>query len=192
MTINELAYLKCPDKIRTALINTTGTAPSVEVIRQRLGLRSQPVVRIIEEPTDADGEDFRVRGLVREADPKRRPPSRIYKPKPATLLPREYKSTALSEALVREVCRRMGITETQFYSSSRKPRHVHSRAIVCRVLRERNIAVYSFPRIGACIGREDHSTVRHLVMKFDVYCRHPDVWDVYEAVRSLELSQPLV
>lgn len=36
MTIDQLAYLKCPDKIRTAMINTTGYAPSLSAIETRL------------------------------------------------------------------------------------------------------------------------------------------------------------
>jgi hypothetical protein len=193
VTIDELAYLKCPTKIRAALINTTGRAPSVDTIRRRIEdkqSRARPFSSI-GEPQDCDAVDY-ISPQAQAALERRKPrPKRIYrphKPKPQNLVPREHKATILSERLVREVCKRMDVKESAFYSSTRTRRHVHARAIVCKVLRERNESVYSFPRIGACIAREDHSTVRHLIMNFDVYCRHPDVWDVYEAVRALELS----
>jgi hypothetical protein len=194
MTIEELAYLKCPNKIRTALINTVGRAPPIDVIERKLKEFEPKRVRWnVGEPKDSDAvgymPEYLQDRLERISKPEKpRKPRKIYIPKPASLEPREYKPTLLSEKLAQEVCKRMGLDVATFYSATRVKPYVHARAIVCKVLRERNESVYSFPRIGACIAREDHSTVRHLIMNFDVYCRHPDVWDVYEAVRALDLS----
>jgi DNA-binding transcriptional MocR family regulator len=205
VTIDELAYLKCPSKIRAAMINTTGRAPTVEAIRRKLEeTESRRVNRWnVGEPEESDGEGYiSPQGLMRLQRHNERqraiaerapaPPKRIKRPRPIVFTPSKPKPTLLSERVVREVCQRMDLDIRIFYSNSRNKRYVHARAIVCKVLRERNIEVYSMPRIGACICREDHSTVRHLLMNFDVYCRYPGIWDVYNEVRALDLPEPMV
>jgi hypothetical protein len=193
MTIEELAYLKCSNKIRTALINTVGRAPPIDVIERKLKEYEPKRVRWnVGEPKDSDAVGYmpeylqdRLERISKPEKPKK--PRKIYIPKPASLEPREYKPTLLSEKLAQEVCKRMGLDVATFYSATRVKPYVHARAIVCQVLRERNPSVYSHSRLGACIAREDHSTVAHLLKQFQSYCRHPNVWRVYQEVSQLEL-----
>lgn len=54
MTVQQFAYLGCPNKIRTALINSGGPALSEEVIRKKLRMRPQPLEFRVDEPIDSD------------------------------------------------------------------------------------------------------------------------------------------
>jgi hypothetical protein len=193
MTIDQLAYLKSPDKIRAAMINTTGRAPSIAVIERRLKELEPKLNRWdVGEPTDEEGQHFVVRGLV-EPEPvkvERPKPPKVSKPR-KPWVPRKPTATLLSEKLVKLVCEEMRLDVAEFYSTSRLRPYVHARAIVCQVLRERNEKIYSWERLGACIARTDHSTVGHLLKNFDVYCRTPGVWEVYDRVRDVVMRGDL-
>ena len=58
MNIDQLAYLKSPQKIRAALINAGKPAPSIEVIERRLAKKS-PAIRVAD-PLPSDGVEYRV------------------------------------------------------------------------------------------------------------------------------------
>jgi hypothetical protein len=70
VTVDQLAYLKSPDKIRAALINAGKRAPSVDVIARRLAQKSGP--HRVDEPLPSDDVEYRVprakRTVVEGAD----------------------------------------------------------------------------------------------------------------------------
>ena len=60
MTIEELAYLRCPDKVRAALINTTGKAPSRYAIEARLrAIQKRPMTEY-GKPDGNEGVQYRI------------------------------------------------------------------------------------------------------------------------------------
>jgi hypothetical protein len=154
VTIEQFAYLKTPDKVRAAMINCIGHAPPMSAIEKTLKkIEARKPIRIIGEPTDADGIDYRVnvkptrtpaRSLSqierRKAAPK---PIRKVKPEPVSYQPNEY-----TKRLVKVICEKMGLDEPTFYSKSRWKEYVMARAIVVKLLRERNPGLYSSRRIS--------------------------------------------
>ena len=92
----------------------------------------------------------------------------------------------VSQRLIKQVCAMLEIPERDFRSDSRSCGHVHARAVVAVLLRDRNTeesSLYSFPVIAKIIGRKDHSTVINLVDKWPTYCRiNPNLFAVYKAL----------
>ena len=208
MTVEQFAYLKCPSKIRAAIINYGGPRLSVELIERRLSTLPKKVDGAhIGEPKESDGIDFRVAGLVKprpqivarksltEQDRQRiaelakgvgdkQPPEKRktfrYKAPPRT-----YGGTAYAAKLIDRVCEGLEIPRDAFASESRQKFLVAARALVVKLLRERNEALYSYPRLAEIIGRGDHSTTINLMQKFDHYCTlFPEVADLYLKLRE--------
>jgi hypothetical protein len=191
VTIEQFAYLKTPDKVRAAMINCIGHAPPMSAIEKALKkIEARKPIRIIGEPTDADGIDYRVN--VKPTRAPARSLSQIERrklaPKPMrkvnATLP-SYQPNEYTKKLVKQICKKMCLDEVTFYSKSRWKEYVMARAIAVRLLRERNPALYSFAFIARCIGRGDHSTAHHLYNQFDIYAEHyPAVKAVYEELRN--------
>jgi hypothetical protein len=193
MTIRELAYLRTPDRIRAALINTVGHAPPLAVIERELSAILQPRpdgYGDVGEPTEGDGLYYAPRrnphyvaaghttlaANFKASRPAEKP--RVYKTPP------NYSPTVASERLVEQVCEMMGLDPARMMGPTRVRVYVYARAIVAKLLKERNPSVYSCPRIAACIGRKDHSTVLNLLSQFETYLRVPIVRETYEALSN--------
>lgn len=199
MTVAELAYLKCPDKIRANLINMGGPRLSIAEIERKLArLPTKVQGSHIGEPKLSDGVNYRVRGLLGPRSvarkslaisPEKRTrivelakgipdkPDKPKKPKkpiatyrykgPAPI----YGTAVYADGVIDRVCEALDLPREMFFSDSRKKYIVATRSLVVKVLRERNTAVYSYPRIAEIVGRKDHSTVIHSYQQFDNYCR---------------------
>jgi hypothetical protein len=208
-TVEKFAYLKCPDKIRVAVINAGGPRLSVDAIQRRLDRLPVKVEGAhIGEPTEGDGIDFRVRGTVAPLPaPVRRGTSTISpderkriaelakgipdKPKQSVQVfrwqgpPPVYGSTSYADSVIERVCDAMDLPRETFFSSSRQKYVVAARAVVVRVLRDRNTAIYSFPRIAEIVGRNDHSTMHWAYQQFDHYCNlFPILRPLYDELRA--------
>ena len=207
MTVEQFAYLKCPSKIRAAIINEGGPRLSVETIERKLGTLPRRMVRLeVGEPTESDGLDFRVAGLVQrepakpnqlsaedrariarlaagvkdrpEAPAKRR--TFTYR-RPA----RAYTGTEYASRLIDEVCEALDIPRKAFSSDSRQKFLVAARALVVKLLRDRSVSLYSYPRIAEIVGRGDHSTMINAMNKFDHYCTlFPEIAALYLEMRE--------
>ena len=207
MTVEQFAYLKCPSKIRAAIINEGGPRLSVETIQRKLGTLPLRRVRLeVGEPTENDGLDFRVAGLVQREPAK---PIRLSvadreriarlaagvkdKPAPETKRrtftyrrpARTYGGTEYASRLIEEVCEALDIPRVAFSSDSRQKFLVAARALVVRLLRDRSVALYSYPRIAEIVGRGDHSTMINAMNKFDHYCTlFPEIAALYLEMRE--------
>lgn len=207
MTVEQFAYLKCPSKIRAAIINEGGPRLSVELIERKLSTLPSRMVRLeVGEPTESDGIDFRVAGLVQREPVKR---SRLseedraviarlaseVKDKAAAPAKRRtftyrrpaptYTGTEYATRLIDEVCEALDIPRKAFSSDSRMKFLVAARALVVRLLRERSVALYSYPRIAEIVGRGDHSTMINAMNKFDHYCTlFPEIAALYLEMRE--------
>lgn len=212
MNVEQLAYLKCPERIRVALVNMGEPAPALDVIKRRLSrLGSRVEGAHIGEPTHSDGMDFRVTGLVVAPKPRlgvssitpeerariaklaQGIPDRPREPKQATSAfrykgpPPVYGSTTFADKVIDRVCDALELPRQTFFSSSRQKYVVAARSLVVKVLRERNTAVYSYPRIAEIVGRNDHSTMIHSFQQFDNYCRmFPQIAELYAELRGAE------
>jgi chromosomal replication initiation ATPase DnaA len=86
-----------------------------------------------------------------------------------------------SKALIRAVAFELGLTVDDITGKSRIMRNVEARAVVAKLLKERDVKRYSYPVIGRILGNRDHSTIINLLDKFDIYCRrNQDVWETYK------------
>jgi hypothetical protein len=207
MTVEQLSYLRCPDKIRANLINMGGPRLSIAEIERRLARLPVKVEGAhIGDPTEGDGIDFRVRGIVKPL-PARRGTSTITaeerkriaelakgipdKPKQKTAVlrykgpPPVYGSTSYADSVIDRVCDAMDLPRETFFSASRQKYVVAARSLVTRVLRDRNTAVYSYPRIAEIVGRNDHSTMIWAYEQFDHYCTlFPILRRIYDELRE--------
>lgn len=206
-TVEQFAYLKCPDKIRAAVINAGGPRLSPDAIKTRLARLPVKIEGAhIGEPTEGDGIDFCVRGIVKPL-PARRGTSTITaeerkriaelakgipdKPKQKTAVlrykgpPPVYGSTSYADSVIERVCDAMDLPRETFFSASRQKYVVAARSLVTRVLRDRNTAVYSYPRIAEIVGRNDHSTMIWAYEQFDHYCTlFPILRRIYDELRG--------
>ncbi len=194
MNIEQLAYLKTPDKIRAALINTTGSAPSLYAIERRLSTLAKTPTRSVPEPLDRDAIDYVAPWILRREQKRKEREERlakaveeVKKPNPLPMVPFKHNGTPQSHKLVEFVCKTLGLDACDFYGPTRLKEYVHARSIVAKVLRERNPSIYSYPKIGTCVGRSDHSTVINLLRNFETYCRYPHIWETYQAAKALAL-----
>ena len=232
-TVRRLAYLKTPDKIRVALINTTGSCPFPLVAIERELTKIEKArdkgvyTGKIGEPRASDANDFRVAGLVRKKSPPKEK-REIVTPEEVRRIAREFKEKeereqraqrraqrllkiakmkaeeqrriaimpglTVGQRLVKQVCAMLDVPEKDFRSKSRLPEHVHARAVVAVLCKDRNTeenSLYSFPVIAKIIGRKDHSTVINLVDKWPTYCRiNPNLFAVYKALGGSDRYAP--
>lgn len=202
--VEQFAYLKCPSKIRAAVINAGGERVSVDEINRTLARLPKKVDGAnIGEPTDGDGQDFRVAGLVkakRKVKPitaeerariaelvKRLEVKAQEEPKPVMPLREKltHLSTEYAESVIDHVCEALRIPHEVFFSDTRYKFIVAARALVVAVLRGSDPTLYSYPRIAAIVGRKDHSTMIHAHRQFAHYCEtYPEIWTVYEQLRE--------
>ena len=203
--VEQFAYLKCPSKVRAALINAGGPRLSVDAVARRLSTLPTRDVTDVGEPTDSDAIEFRVTGLVKperrkpttlsdadrkriadlahgigdKAPPEREKVFRFRKPPPV------YESTAYADQLIEDVAQALGITRTELLSASRFKFLVAARSLVVKLLRDRNPEVYSYPRIASIMKRLDHSTMIYAHQQFGHYCKlYPVVADLYAEMRE--------
>lgn len=88
-----------------------------------------------------------------------------------------------AKALATSVARAFGLTYKDIVSPSRAVKNVCARAVIAKLLRERNPDVYSFPRIAKEIGRRDHSTIHNLLGIWPERLRqYPAMREVYLAM----------
>ena len=210
MTIKEFAYLREPSKIRAAIINAGGPRLSVDVIERKLVLmgnrrEARPDVG---EPTDSDGDDFRVtgyklpdpvkpKGITEEERKRIAKLAALIGDKPEEPQPEKQKTfrykaplphyggTAYAAGIIAQVCEALEIPREAFSSESRQKYLVAARALVVKLLRERNASIYSYPRIAEIVGRGDHSTMINAMRKFEIYCRlYPEIAALYLQMRE--------
>lgn len=204
MNVEQFSYLKCPSKIRAALINAGGPRLSIEAIERKLSTLPRGYVHgDVGEPKETDGFDFRVAGLVpaqskpRTGKPRNR--QNLARIKAAAKAANEKQTTDLryvrekptiagtpfSEALIEEVCEALDVPQEVLLSSSRWWRLAAVRSLIVVLLRERNAGIYSYPRIARILGRGDHSTIIHSHQRFEHYCTiYPDVAALYLEMRE--------
>lgn len=204
MTVEQFAYLRCPSKIRAAIINEGGPRLSVEAIQHKLSTLPRRIIREdVGEPTEHDGRDFRVNGLVKpgkamtvsaeerakiEALAKAIPNKP--KPEPAKVFryraPRtNHVGTAYADGLIDRACKELKIPRKVLLSKARYKYLVAVRSMICVLLRERNAEVYSYPRIASILKRKDHTTVIYAFHHFEDYCTlYPDVAALYLEMRE--------
>lgn len=87
------------------------------------------------------------------------------------------------KALATSVARAFGLSYKDITGPSRAVKNVCARAVIAKLLRERNREVYSYPRIAKEIGRRDHSTIHNLLGIWPERCkRYPAMREVYLAM----------
>lgn len=204
--VEQFAYLKCPTKVRAAVINAGGPRLSVEVIKRQLASMPSKIEGAhIGEPTESDAIDFRVGGLVKGYRVKqsgisqedRANVARLAKgigDKPKQSKERTFKyraprtnhaSTGYAEKLIDEVSEALDMPRDVLLGESRLKLIVAARSLICALLRDRSTDVYSYPRIAAILCRKDHSTMIHSHQQFGHYCSiFPDVAALYEELRG--------
>ena len=206
VSVEQFAYLKCPDKVRAAYINAGGDPVSLDVIKQRLArLPSRVDGFNVGDPTDSDAECFRVAGLVRAVQPRKaitdeerkviamlaqgikdKPVKRrrVSKAKPR-VKPAPIVNTDFATALIEQACERTGVAVEEFFSTGRLKHVVAVRSLVVTILRERSETVYSYPRIAKILRKHCHSTIIHAHQQFPHYCDlFPAVADLYAELRE--------
>lgn len=201
MTVEQFAYLKCPSKIRAAIINEGGPRLSVEAIERKLStLPRRDVRNNVGEPDDSDGDDFRVASLVpvkRREKPRNR--QNLARIKAAARTDSQNKATDLryvrdkptigntpfSDALIKEVCEALDVPQELLLGPSRWWKLAAIRSLIVVLLRERNPSIYSYPRIARILGRGDHSTILHSHQRFEHYCTlFPEIAALYLEMRE--------
>ena len=206
-SVEQFAYLKCPNKIRAALVNAGGARVDLEAIKRTLANLPKKVEGThIGEPTDGDGQDFRVKMLVppvRKSDTARMLrmerrriaalaaliPDRQQQPKPESPKigrPREKRSVPIAAiALIERVCAELGVSEERFFAKKKQGLPFAARSLAATLLRERNPAVYTYPRLAYIMERNDHTTILHLISRFGECCeKFPEVAALYEQMRG--------
>lgn len=84
------------------------------------------------------------------------------------------------KALVYAVAKAFQLTYADLMGPTRRCEYVAARAVIVKLLRERNPSVYSFQRIAGLIGRTDHSTAMNLLRLYpEREKRFPAMRDVY-------------
>lgn len=82
--------------------------------------------------------------------------------------------------LIHAVARAFYIAPADLTGGKRNKVLVAARAVIAKLLRERNPDVWSYPKIARAIGRKDHSTVINLIDTWEQRCRQiPAMRQVY-------------
>jgi hypothetical protein len=204
-SVERFAYLRCPSKIRVAIINEGGPRLSLQTIERKLAGMPRRITRVdVGEPIESDGEDYRVAGLVKvEKSPRTRKPrnrqnlARVKQAAQAaatttasglryTRSRPDVGSTPFSDALIEEVCEALAVPQDLLLGPSRWWKLAAVRSLIVVLLRERGEAIYSYPRIARILGRTCHTTIVHSYQRFEHYCAiYPDVAALY-----LEMREP--
>lgn len=91
--------------------------------------------------------------------------------------------------LIHAVAQAFYIAPDQLLGDGRNKVLVAARAVVAKILRERNPAVWSYPKIARAIGRSDHSTVINLIDTWEQRCRQiPAMREVYKMMGGKDAS----
>lgn len=198
MTVDQLAYLKCPDKIRAALINMGGPRLSVDEIKARLPERKYVRGGNIEDWEDDEPEPPRRLNLTAEERARiaawaaRIPDKERPKPNDADIVPAKAvrpKQNRVGEAygadLIRYVLRKMNIPREAFFGGTKVGHVAAAGSMVAVLLRELDARTYSYPKIARILGRRDHTTIIHAVREWPRYSRdYPEYAALYEAMRG--------
>ena len=89
-----------------------------------------------------------------------------------------------ADMLAHQVCERFGITVAELKSDNRRKDLVMARAIVSKILRERDPLKYSFSALGRAFNR-DHTSIMHQVDMFPTYlARSNHARMVYEELQG--------
>ncbi len=204
MRIEDLAYLKTPDSVRAALINTTGSAPSIDVIRRKLSVINArgTYYRPVGEPTASDAKAYTPQGMIDLEDVARRELRKQAerddlatwasaipdKEEPRPKIVRKHRkpnhtATDYSRKLIDYVCQEMSVSTREWNRGRRAKRATAASSLVARILKERSKS-YSYKKIAHCIDRHDHSTVMYLMDQFDVLAKQfPEMMEIYERLR---------
>ena len=196
MNIEQLAYLKCPDKIRAALINTTGKAPSLEVIRRKLDHdnATKRTYWNVGEPTERDALGYVPQRKKVKPEPKhgrtiitpeerakiaaiaaKIPDRRVKRPTPG--------SGQYGRALIDYVCQELCIPQSTFFGQRRRGIVAAAASLITRVLRQIDKKRYSYPQIAKLFGRGDHSTVLYAYENWDIYKHQfPQAASLYDSL----------
>ena len=70
------------------------------------------------------------------------------------------------------VCRECSVTKEQIISTSRKRTIVDARKMVCAAIKIKHRT--TLVEIGEIIGDRDHTSIRHLLLKFKDHCSNDD------------------
>ena len=208
MNVEQFAYLKCPSKIRAAIINEGGPRLSVDMIEQKLTLSgTRRAYQSVGDPTEADGEVFAPRGFNVPAFkpvPKSKPklvltdgerariaaiaakiPDRVVDKPRRVMRKKRLVPTAenFTDQLISFVLRRARMNRASFFKKRRQGKPKGAAALVATVLRELDPKKYSYPKIARILRKDDHTTIMWAVERWPFYTEEwPDLADVYADV----------
>jgi hypothetical protein len=197
MSVEQFAYLKCPDKIRVAMINAGLGTPTIESVKRALDRLPKRNLPRIGEPRDCDAIDYvrphrpkKVRQIV---TPEER--ARIAQiaatipdkpePNPLRLLPKDPNAIGgnYGKELLEMVLRELGISDREFWGRRRKRYAAGAASLVATVLRKAHPTRYTYPMIARILGRNDHSTMIYAVQQWPVYAKmFPEMAVLYESI----------
>lgn len=186
MTVEQLAYLKCPDKIRAALINMGGPRLSIDEVKARLP--QNEYVRGGNIPDYVEPEPVKPKGL-RLTPEERAKIAAIAAGIPNRVTPIDTSKLAepktLGKDLVRLVLREMNIPTGEFFGGTRCGHVRAAGALVAVVLRQVDPELYSYPQIARIVGRRDHTTIIHAVRRWPDFAeQYPEYKALYERIMA--------
>ena len=76
------------------------------------------------------------------------------------------------EEIFEVVCKVCGLTKEQIVSDSRKRTIVDGRKMVCAALKIKHNVTLT--EIGEMLGNRDHTSIRHLLLKFKDHCQNDE------------------
>lgn len=195
-TPNELAvhlsrYVSCPSSIVAGTANHFGKSRAVsreqaqrliDKRREEEARRKRIAQHTSKGDASRDGIDFdprRHKPKIAAVPAKRTvewtPPAPNASPWPKWFKPHGQRLPA--DMLIRRVAQAFNLTAADLVGKERRGDIVGARAVVARILRDRNI---SYPTIGRLMGGRDHSTIVNCIAKFSIYERRdPRVLQAY-------------
>jgi hypothetical protein len=193
VTVEELAYLGTPDRVRAALINTTGHAPPMAVIERKLAKVKGKHIRQVGEPVDNDAAIYTPQGIVlpdairerqRKAKENRAAWAKLLREspddKPAPLP--DPASNEYRKQVVNYVLHRMGISKRMWNKTLRRYGRMQAAgAVMAKAMRDRDPLRYSYPKIASAIGRGDHTTVIYTLKAYEGLAKQfPEIVPIYD------------
>lgn len=184
-SVEQFLYLKCPHKIRAAVINAGGKPVSVKEIEARL-----PRVRVREEVDEPEPMKPRKFVLTREERARIAAiAARIPDKKPVIDVELREPKT-LGKDLVRFVMREMMIPTNEFFCGSREGHVRAAAAMVAVLLRAHNPERYSYPKIARILRVKCHTTVMHAVRRWPFYAeQYPQYRELHDSLEAMLQSQ---
>lgn len=183
----QIAYISCPTTIRQRVLEEFTRAPSIETIRryQADRKRKDALTEYRGFCRDSERDDalhFKPRGLARVRKvikPKPCPEPKVPTP-PMDWSHRPFPKFGLD--LVAAVSADLGLSPDDVAGPTRLKLYVHARAIISKILHDRNSTVWSYPEIGRLLGGRDHTSILHCVKNLPKYMgSNPKLAEVYKA-----------